>query len=145
MPRPPRRRPRPMAATVGVAATVMLLPGCADSGGATGLVGALGGILVGIEDLGGGGGRATVAYDCDDGRELTVTFSGDRDQVRVEAEDEDGDEETYELELAGRRDDRRLYTDDDDEVRLVVFGDDGGEAELDVEDGADFEDCDRES
>ena len=37
-----------------------------------------------------------------------------------------------------------MYT-DDVAVRLLVLGDDGGEAELDVEDGADFEDCDRES
>ncbi len=99
-----------------------------------------------LEGLGGGlgGGATTVAYDCDDGRELTAVFSADRGEVRVEAEDEDGDEEIYRLELADRRGDRRVFSDGDGEVRLVIFGDDGDEAELRVEDGDDFEDCRRE-
>ncbi len=128
-------------AALGAAAAVLLV-GCADDGGDTGLQGAMGGILDSIGGLGGGG--TTVAYDCDDGRELTATFSADRGEVLVEAEDDDGDEDTVRLRLSGRGDDRRQYTDEDGDVRFVVYGDDGGEAELSVEDGDDFEDCDRE-
>jgi hypothetical protein len=144
MPRP-SRRPPPVAAAL--AAAVALLTGCADGAadreeGATGLEGAVGGILEGLAGL--GGGATTVAYDCDGGRELTAAFSADRGEVRVEAEDEDGDEETYALELLGRRGDRRVYSDDDGGVQLVVRGADGDEAELRIDDGDDFEDCRRE-
>ena len=145
MPRP-SRRPRPVAAVL--AAAVALLSGCADGaadreeGRTTGLEGAVGGILEGLAGL--GGGPTTVTYDCDGGRELTAAFSADRGEVRLEAEDENGDEETYALELLGRRDDRRVYGDDDGEVQLVVRGADDDEAELRIDDGDDFEDCRRE-
>ena len=133
---------RPAAAALGAAAALLLV-GCAEDGGDSGLQGTMGGILDSIGGLGGGG--TTIAYDCDDGRELTATFSADRGEVLVEAEDEGGDEDSIRLELSRRGDDRRVYTSDDGDVRFVVFGDDGGEAELSVEDGDDFEDCDRQA
>ena len=107
------------------------------------LVGVLGlGLLTGCADLrenveemveGGDDGARTVAFECDGGRDFRARFSGDRDQAVV-----DTGSETYELEYAGRDDGVRVYSDDDDEVRLTVSSD---EAHLRIEGESDFEDC----
>ena len=77
----------------------------------------------------------TVAFECDGDRDFRARFSGDRERVRV-----DVGSEIYELEYTGRDDGLRVYSDDDDEVRLTVGND---EAHLRIPGDADFEDCER--
>lgn len=107
---------------------VILLVGCAQ--------------LQNVLDEVGGQGDRTVTYECDDDRDFTARYSADRDEVRVRADDE-----TYDLELADRDGDRRVYTEsgleDDDEVRLTVR-DGGRRARLDIPDEDAFRDCDGE-
>jgi hypothetical protein len=76
----------------------------------------------------------TVAFNCDDDRDLRVRLSGDRDQARVAAGDE-----LYDLERTGRDDGRRIYTNDDG-VRLEISDE---AAYLRVPGGEDFRDCER--
>lgn len=78
----------------------------------------------------------TVAYDCDDDRSFTASYSADREEVSVDTEDE-----TYRLELTDREDDQHVYSDEDGDVQLTA---DNDGAELDLEDGDDFEDCEAE-
>ena len=77
----------------------------------------------------------TVVFECDGDRDFRARFSGDRDQAVV-----DTGSETYELEYTGRDDGRRVYSDDDDEVRLTVSND---EAHLRIAGESNFEDCER--
>jgi hypothetical protein len=77
----------------------------------------------------------TLAFECDDDREFSVRLSGDREQARVEVDDRN-----YRLEEAGREDGRRVYRDDDSEVRLTV-GD--GDAYLRIPGADDYRDCER--
>lgn len=76
----------------------------------------------------------TVAFNCDDDRDLRVRLSGDREQARVAAGDE-----LYDLEQTGRDDGRRIFTNDDG-VRLEISDE---EAYLRVPGGEDFQDCNR--
>lgn len=76
----------------------------------------------------------TVAFNCDDDRDLRVRLSGDRDEARVAAGDE-----LYDLEQTGRDDGSRIYTNDDG-VRLEISDE---EAYLRVPGGEDFQDCER--
>ncbi len=118
----PRRSPSVAAVALG-AAVLALVAGCAE--------------LNDILDDAGRSGPRTVSYDCDDGREFVARFSGDRDDVRVRTDDD----EEYELEFRDRDGGRRVYSDDDGDVRLTIW--DGGEqAELRIPDEADFKDCD---
>jgi hypothetical protein len=64
-----------------------------------------------------------------------VRLSSDRQEARVEVDDQ-----TYRLEEAGRDNGQRVYSDDDDDVRLTV-GDD--EAYLRIPGEADYQDCER--
>ena len=113
-----------LAAAVGGALAFTLLSGCAD-------------MQDNMEDMLGDlrGEPRTMAFACDDDREMTVRLSDDREEARVEAGGRD-----YELEEAGEDDGRRVYTDDDDDVRLTL-GDDG--AYLRIADGDDYQDCER--
>jgi Membrane-bound lysozyme-inhibitor of c-type lysozyme len=77
----------------------------------------------------------TLAFECDNNQELRVRLSSDRQEARVEVDDQ-----TYRLEEAGRDNGQRVYSDDDDDVRLTV-GDD--EAYLRIPGEADYQDCER--
>lgn len=120
------------AASLGGAVAIILLAGCAD----------LQNVVDDTLGASGGPGAQSVAYECDDDQDFTARYSGDREEVRVQADDE-----TYDLELADRDDGRRVYTesgdDDDDEVRLTV-AEGGRRARLDIPDEDAFEDCDGE-
>ena len=114
-----------LAAAVGGALGLALLSGCAD-------------MKDNMEDVLGdlSGEPRTMAFECDDDREMTVRLSDDREEARVEAGGRD-----YELEEAGEDDGRRVYADNDDEVRLTLGNDD---AYLRIEDGDDYKDCEEE-
>lgn len=101
-----------------------LLTGCAD-------------LRENVEDMVGDQDDAprTVVFECDGDRDFRARFSGDRDRAVV-----DTGSETYELEYTGRDDGLRVYSDDDDEVRLTVGND---EAHLRIPGEADFKDCER--
>ncbi len=132
------RRP-PSNATSGLgavaAAAIVLLVGCANLEDIVNEIGA-----------GGAQGPRTVAYACDDDERFAARFSADRDQVRVRLDD-DGDDETYDLELVDRDGGRRVYSeedeDEDNSVRLTV-SDGGRSAYLRVPDGEDLGDCEAE-
>jgi hypothetical protein len=110
-----------LAAAVGGALGIALLSSCA-------------GMQDNMEDiLGDVGGERTMAFECDDDREITVRLSDDREEARVEAGGRD-----YDLDEAGEDDGRRVYTEDDDDVRLTLGEDD---AYLRIEDGDDYQDC----
>jgi len=117
-------RARLAAAAIGGALGLALLSGCAD-------------MRDEVRDIMGDSDDEprTLAFDCDDNRELRVRLSSDREEARVEA-----DGRTYRLEEAGREDGQRVYRDDDNEVRLTM-GDD--EAYLRVPGGEDYRDCER--
>jgi hypothetical protein len=113
-----RRSSSAAAAALGGAAVLALLTGCA-----------------GLEDILDGGRQEprTVTYECAGDREFVGRFSADREEIRVWADDEE-----YELQLTGRENGRRVYSDDDNAVRLTVGGD---EAYLRIPGEADFRDC----
>jgi hypothetical protein len=115
----PRAR---LVAAVGGALGLALLSGCAD-------------MQDNMEDVLGdlSGEPRTMAFECDDDREMTVRLSDDREEARVEAGGQD-----YELEEAGEDDGRRVYTDDDDDVRLTLGDED---AHLRIADEDDYQDC----
>jgi hypothetical protein len=77
----------------------------------------------------------TTSHVRDNNQELRVRLSSDRQEARVEVDDQ-----TYRLEEAGRDNGQRVYSDDDDDVRLTV-GDD--EAYLRIPGEADYQDCER--
>jgi hypothetical protein len=111
-----------LVAAVGGALGLAMLSGCAD-------------MQDNMEDVLGdlGGGERTMAFKCDDDREMTVHLSDDREEAQVEAGGED-----YQLEEAGEDDGDREYTDDDGDVRLTLGDDD---AYLRIKDGDDYQDC----
>ena len=74
----------------------------------------------------------TVAFECDDDRDFTARLSGDREEVRVDVGDE-----RYDLDLADRDDDERMYSNDDG-VQLTI---DNEEAYLRIPGESDFQDC----
>ena len=123
-----RRPPSTAAAALGAAAAIVLLAGCANLEDV-------------VNEIGGGGSRGptTVAYECDGDESFAARFSADRDQVRVQTDDE-----TYDLELVDRGGGQRVYSeedeDEDDSVRLAV-SDGGRSAYLRVPNGADLDDC----
>jgi hypothetical protein len=80
-------------------------------------------------------GGTSVAYDCEDDRNFNASFSEDWDTASATTEDA-----TYALTLTERDDGRFVYSDEDGDVRLIVEQD-GGDAELEIEGGDDFEDC----
>ena len=147
----PRRR-GPLSATarvLGALALAATLAGCVDSGrdrdrgGDGGGGDVLGGILGGV--LGGGGSGSgsggggllgqSVSYRCDDDRRFTASFQPFGRGVSV-----DTGRRTHRLyprDGDGGRD-RREYRSEDGNVRLEV---DGDRAELSVEGGDDYEDC----
>jgi membrane-bound inhibitor of C-type lysozyme len=79
-------------------------------------------------------GPRTVAYECDDNREFTARFSGDRDNVRV-----DTGGQTYDLEYDDSDGGTRTYIGNND-VELRV---DNENAYLRIPGESDFEDCER--
>ena len=104
----------------------------------------LGGILGGV--LGGGGGRSgsggggllgqSVSYRCDDDRRFTASFQPFGRGVSVDTE-----RRTYRLyprDDGDRGRDRREFRSEDGDVRLEI---DGDRAELSVEGGDDYQDC----
>jgi hypothetical protein len=111
-----------LVAAAGGALGLALLSSCADM--QDNMEDALG-------DL--GGGERTMAFECDDDRQMTVHLSDDREEAQVEAGDED-----YQLEEAGEDDGGREYTDDDGDVRLTLGDDD---AYLRIADEDDYQDC----
>lgn len=115
--------PRVSGAIIGGALGIALLAGCEN-------------LEERINDIAGNDddGPRTVAFQCDDDRELTVRLSGDRDEARVDTGDE-----TYRLERTDRDGDRRLYTNDDN-IRLEISNE---EAELRIPGEDDFRDCER--
>jgi hypothetical protein len=115
----PRAR---LVAAVGGALGLALLSGCAD-------------MQDNMEDVLGdlGGGERTMAFECDDDRQMTVQLSDDREEAQVEAGGEN-----YQLEEEGEDDGRRVYADDDGDVRLTLGDDD---AYLRIKDGDDYQDC----
>jgi hypothetical protein len=115
--------PRVPVAVVGGALGLALLAGCET-------------VEEQIDQIAGDGDDEprTVAFECDDDRDFRVRLSGDRDEARVDA----GDEE-YELERTGRDDGRQVYSNDDG-VRLEISNE---EAYLRVPGGEDFQDCER--
>ena len=125
-----RHHPYVAASLAGTAAIVLLLAGCAELQNAM------------DDTLGGSGmdpGGRTVAYECEDNRDFSARFSGDRDDVRIRT-----GEGAYDLQLVSRRGDRRVYSDDDDagdnDVRLTL-GDNGRRARLDIPREGAFEQC----
>ena len=128
-----RYSPFAAAALAGGTVAMTLLAGCAN----------LDSVVNDVLDNRNRGPR-TVAYECDDDRSFRARYSGDRDEVSVQARGE-----TYRLELVDRDGDRRVYgeddddDDDDDNVRLTVWGGDRG-AYLRIPDGNNFEDCEAE-
>jgi hypothetical protein len=110
--------PRVPFATIG-ALGVALVAGCAN-------------LEEEVQDVLGDNEPRRVAFECDDDQEFTARFSGDRDEARV-----DVDDETYELELTDRDDGERVYSDEDG-VELTV-GDE--EAYLRIPGESDFRDC----
>jgi hypothetical protein len=77
----------------------------------------------------------TLAFACDDDRDFRVRLSGDRQEARVDVGDK-----TYRLDEAGRDDGRRVYRDEDGDVRLTMDGDD---AHLRLAGADDYRDCRR--
>jgi hypothetical protein len=77
----------------------------------------------------------SLAFACDNNRELNARFSSDREQARV-----DTGNKTYDLAYSGRDDGMRVYSDKDDKVRLSVSSD---RAHLRIPDGTDYKDCER--
>ena len=75
----------------------------------------------------------TLAFACDDDRDIRVRLSGDRNEARVDVGDE-----TYRLEEAGRENGQRVYRDQDGDVRLSL---DGDEAYLRLAGADDYRDC----
>jgi hypothetical protein len=109
-------------AAIGGALGLALLSGCAD-------------MQDNMQDVLGdlGGGEGTIAFECDDDREMTVHLSDDQEEAQVEAGGQD-----YQLEETGEDDGRRVYTDDDDDVQLTLGDDD---AYLRIADEDDYQDC----
>ncbi len=106
------------------------------------LGGILGGVLGGGGSGGSGGGGGIlgrqVSYRCDDGQRFTASFQPLGQGVTVDTE-----RRTYRLyprdgDGGGGDRDRREYRSEDGDVRLEV---DGDRAELSVEGGDDYEDC----
>jgi hypothetical protein len=85
-------------------------------------------------DDGNNDGPRTVAYRCDDDRDFSARFSGDRDNVRI-----DTGGHNYDLDYADRDNGRRIYSNHDD-VELRV---DNDNAYLRIPGESDFEDCER--
>ena len=120
------------ARTLGALALVATLAACVDGdrgrdrddGSVFG--GGLGGLL-----------GQRVSYRCDDDRRFTASFQPFGQGISV-----DTGRRTYDLERrSGDRDrDRQEYRSRDGDVRLLV---DGDEAELSIDGGDDFEDCER--
>lgn len=110
------------AAAIGGGMSVALLSGCAD-------------MQDNMDDVLGdlGMGERTMAFECDDDRQMTVQLSDDREEAHVEAGGTD-----YRLEEAGEDDGGRVYADDDGDVRLTLGND---EAYLRIADGDDYQDC----
>jgi hypothetical protein len=79
-------------------------------------------------------GPRTVAYECDDQRDFTARFSGDRDEVRI-----DVGGRSYDLEHSERDDGMRIYTNRDD-VELRV---DEDQAYVRIPGESDLQDCER--
>jgi hypothetical protein len=79
-------------------------------------------------------GPRTVAFNCDDDRDLRVRLSESRDEALVDTGDE-----TYQLERTGRDGDLRVYTNDDG-VRLDITNQ---EAEMRIPGEENFRDCER--
>ena len=138
------------ARALGVLALAATLAGCVDPGrdrdrGGDGGGNVLGGVLGDV--LGGGSGESgsggggilgsQVSYRCDDDRRFTASLQPFGQGVSV-----DTDRRTYRLypRAGGGDRDRREYRSEDDDVRLEV---DGDRAELSVEDGDDYEGCER--
>jgi hypothetical protein len=76
-----------------------------------------------------------LAFACDNNRELTTRFSSDREQARV-----DTGNNSYDLQYSGRDNGMRVYSDNDEKVRLSVSS---NRAYLRIPDGTDFKDCER--
>jgi hypothetical protein len=79
-------------------------------------------------------GPRTIAYECDDQRDFTARFSGDRDEVRI-----DVGGRSYDLEHSDRDDGMRIYTNRDD-VELRV---DEDQAYVRIPGESDLQDCER--
>jgi hypothetical protein len=77
----------------------------------------------------------TLAFECDNDRDFRVRLSGDRQEARVEVDDR-----TYRLEETEREGGRRVYRDEDNEVRLIMSN---GEADLRFEGAEDYQNCER--
>jgi hypothetical protein len=139
------------ARILGALALAAALAGCVDpgrdrdrrgdDGGGDVLGGILGGVLGGGDGRGGSGGGGllgqSVSYRCDDDRRFTASFQPFGGGVSV-----DTGRRTHRLHTrdgdGGRH--RREYRSEDGDVRLEV---DGDRAELSVEDGDDYEGCER--
>jgi hypothetical protein len=76
----------------------------------------------------------TLAFECDNNQDLRVRLSSDREEARVEVDDQE-----FLLEEAGRDNGQRVYSDNND-VRLTVSDD---EAYLRIPGEADYQDCER--
>jgi hypothetical protein len=72
--------------------------------------------------------------ECDNNQDLRVRLSSDREEARVEVDDQE-----FLLEEAGRDNGQRVYSDNND-VRLTVSDD---EAYLRIPGEADYQDCER--
>ena len=77
----------------------------------------------------------SLAFACDNNRELNARFSSDREQAQV-----DTGNKSYDLKYSGRDDGMRVYSDSNDKVRLSVSS---NRAYLRIPDGTDYKACER--
>jgi hypothetical protein len=90
-----------------------------------------------MDEITGGSGSVprNVAFACDDNQQFKAHFSSDREQARVDAGNK-----TYNLDYSGRDNGMRVYSDNDDKVRLSVGSE---QAYLRVPGSSDYKDCER--
>jgi hypothetical protein len=115
------------------------------SGRSLGLAGLTGALLLGgcvvvpnDDDRGSWSGFSdrTISYSCDDDRRMSVAYSDNGERAAVRADDD-----RYDLRLADEDDGRRVYRDRDDGDEVILRVSRGG-ADLQVDGGRDYEDCD---
>jgi hypothetical protein len=115
------------------------------SGRSLGLAGLTGALLLGgcvvvpnDDDRGSWSGFSdrTISYSCDDDRRMSVAYSDNGERASVRADDD-----RYDLRLDDEDDGRRVYRDRDDGDEVILRVSRGG-ADLQVDGGRDYEDCD---